>query len=81
MKRSVLENKGKDLGMSSSNSTEELRMGLRMSRLNSTKDSGMSLDYMLVLRRSRVRLQVQEGHTYRDIDAHRPTCQERKIIK
>ena len=63
MKRSVLENKGKDLGMSSSNSTEELRMGLRMSRLNSTKDSGMSLDYMLVLCRSRVRLQVQEGHT------------------
>ena len=67
--------------MSSSNSTEGLRMELRISRLDSIKDSRVSLDYTLVLHRSRVRLQVQEGHIYRDINAHGPTCQERKIIK
>ena len=38
----------------------------------------MSLDNMLVLRRSRVVLQVQESHIYRGIDVHGPTCQERK---
>ena len=67
--------------MLSSNSTEGLKMGLGILRLDLIKDLGVSLDYTLVLCRSRVRLQVQEGHIYRDIDAHGPMCQERKNIK
>ena len=60
--------------MLSSNSTEGLKMGLRISRLDLIEDLGVSLDYTLVLRRSRVRLQVQQGCIYRGIDAHGPTC-------
>ena len=41
----------------------------------------MSLDNMLVLHRSRVRLQVQESNIYRGIDMHGPTCQKRKNTK
>ena len=40
----------------------------------------MSLDNMLVLCRSRVVLQVQESHIYRDIDAHGPMCQKGRIL-
>ena len=60
--------------MLSSDSTEGLRIGLRISRLDSIKDLEVSLDDMLVLHRSRVRLQVQEGHIYGGIDAHGPMC-------
>ena len=67
--------------MSSSNSTEGLRMELRISRLDSIKDSRVSLDYTLVLHRSRVRLQVQGSCIYRGIDAHGPMCRERKNTK
>ena len=38
----------------------------------------MSLDNMLILRRSRVELQVQESRIYRGMDMHGPTCRERK---
>ena len=41
----------------------------------------MSLDKTLILRRSRVELQVLESRIYRGTDVHEPACQERKNTK